>query len=135
YHDKFVVTQLIQTIPDIHEVTGYVEYMTCDDTRCLPPTPVDFIFQFESSSNSESEDGNGLLAEPKKKDNGTDFGSIDLSESIPLPPRIIPARVISKIQSSGKPGWIITIRYHIRPVLFLGAPSKTAAMPIRESCV
>ncbi|HLU94400.1 MAG TPA: cytochrome c biogenesis protein CcdA, partial [Membranihabitans sp.] len=80
YHDKMVLTQEIQISPDTREITGYVEYMTCDDTRCLPPTPVDFIFHFESSSNSGSEDGNGLLAEPKKKDNGTDFGSIDLSE-------------------------------------------------------
>lgn len=26
------------------KITGYVEYMTCDETRCLPPTEVDFRF-------------------------------------------------------------------------------------------
>lgn len=29
-------------------IVGYLEYMTCDDSKCLPPTEVDFNFQLEA---------------------------------------------------------------------------------------
>lgn len=35
-------------------VTGVLEYMTCDDERCLPPTQVDFSFTFPKQNNSTS---------------------------------------------------------------------------------
>jgi len=39
-----VFTQKIK-VSDLSEpVTGYLEFMCCDDTRCLPPTEVDFSF-------------------------------------------------------------------------------------------
>ncbi len=31
-------------------VTGYLEYMTCDDERCLPPTEVDFNFKLQAAA-------------------------------------------------------------------------------------
>lgn len=30
-------------------ITGYLEYMTCDDERCLPPTEVDFNFKLQAA--------------------------------------------------------------------------------------
>lgn len=77
YHDEMVLVQVVEVDEDTREISGYVEYMACDDTRCLPPTPVDFTFYFESSSDNPS-GGDGFLTEPKKKDN-SQFGSIDLS--------------------------------------------------------
>ena len=29
-------------------ITGYLEFMTCDDTKCLPPKQIDFEFKLES---------------------------------------------------------------------------------------
>lgn len=66
YHDEMVLVQVVEVDEDTREISGYVEYMACDDTRCLPPTPVDFTFYFESSSDNPS-GGDGFLTEPKKK--------------------------------------------------------------------
>ncbi len=46
YSGKPTFTQRVR-IGDYASVTGYVEYMTCDNDRCLPPTEIDFQFNFE----------------------------------------------------------------------------------------
>ena len=80
YHDELILTQEIEVDPDTREISGFVEYMTCDETRCLPPTPVDFTFRFDPASDGSSTDGGMKLTdEPKKKDEGLTFGSVDLS--------------------------------------------------------
>ncbi|RMD71616.1 MAG: DUF255 domain-containing protein, partial [Bacteroidetes bacterium] len=40
-HDARFVQRIRTTSPE-QPVTGWLEYMTCDDTRCLPPTTVSF---------------------------------------------------------------------------------------------
>ena len=42
-HDFTIKQQLVFDNPDI-EIQGYLTYMTCDDTRCLPPTDYEFSF-------------------------------------------------------------------------------------------
>ena len=37
-------------------MSGYLTFMTCDDTRCLPPTDIDFVFELGSSITA-SKDG------------------------------------------------------------------------------
>ncbi|GAA4268485.1 protein-disulfide reductase DsbD family protein [Hyunsoonleella aestuarii] len=44
--------QNIKLKDDISVVNGTVEFMVCDDTRCLPPTDVDLIFQLSGNSSS-----------------------------------------------------------------------------------
>ena len=39
-------TQRVRISGDAN-VSGYLEYMTCDNDRCLPPTEIDFRFNFE----------------------------------------------------------------------------------------
>ena len=39
-----VFTQRVKVTDFSKPVTGYLEFMTCDDERCLPPTEVDFSF-------------------------------------------------------------------------------------------
>ena len=41
--EPYVITQRIQVAGD-WKAAGFLEFMTCDDTKCLPPTPVDFNF-------------------------------------------------------------------------------------------
>lgn len=43
-------------------ITGYLEFMTCDDERCLPPTEVDFNFQLQAAA----EDKKTGAADPAK---------------------------------------------------------------------
>ena len=45
--------QIIEINANNFDVSGYLTFMVCDDTKCLPPTDVDFVFEF---------------GEPKKKD-------------------------------------------------------------------
>jgi cytochrome c biogenesis protein CcdA len=40
-----VFTQKIKVKEYGKPVTGYLEFMTCDDERCLPPTEIDFSFE------------------------------------------------------------------------------------------
>ena len=79
YHDKMVLVQEVEVQSDTREITGYVEYMACDDTRCLPPTPVDFSFYFEGSSSESTPEGGGFLTDPQKKTD-SEFGSIEFSD-------------------------------------------------------
>jgi thiol:disulfide interchange protein len=39
-----IFTQRVKLLEPGKPITGYLTFMTCDDTRCLPPTDVDFEF-------------------------------------------------------------------------------------------
>jgi len=54
--EPFVITQLIKVKDKTQKLTGYLTYMTCDDERCLPPTDVEFSFDFESGK-AQIDDG------------------------------------------------------------------------------
>lgn len=53
------------------EITGYVEYMVCDDSRCLPPTPEDFSFALKASAKAEAVEpaSDPVKTEPNEPDN------------------------------------------------------------------
>ena len=36
------------------DVSGYLTFMVCDDTKCLPPTDVDFVFEFGEQKKQET---------------------------------------------------------------------------------
>jgi thiol:disulfide interchange protein DsbD len=36
-------------------ISGYLTFMTCDDTRCLPPTDIDFLFEFGETNSSKKD--------------------------------------------------------------------------------
>jgi thiol:disulfide interchange protein len=40
----YVITQRIKVTDKNKPIKGYLGFMTCDDTQCLPPTDVDFAF-------------------------------------------------------------------------------------------
>ena len=44
------------------QAKGYLEYMACDDTRCLPPTPVDFRIDFAAGTITLGQEGEGGAA-------------------------------------------------------------------------
>ena len=57
--------QKVKISDDTKNNTGYLEFMTCNDERCLPPTPVDFDFSLGNckSNNEASDDGSGQREE------------------------------------------------------------------------
>ena len=42
FADQVVFTQRVQAKSGAPTLTGYIEYMSCDDEKCLPPKEVDF---------------------------------------------------------------------------------------------
>ena len=49
FYGKGIFTQRVKVTDISQPITGYLEFMTCDDVRCLPPTEVDFKFQLKST--------------------------------------------------------------------------------------
>ena len=56
---------------------GYINYMTCDDEKCLPPTDVDFSFDLKPEQTSDDSESNDQDQEPE----GSFEGISDLSTS------------------------------------------------------
>ena len=46
FEKQAVFRQTIEIISKDFKLTGYLTFMTCDDTKCLPPTDVEFSFNF-----------------------------------------------------------------------------------------
>lgn len=54
FSNKARFTQKIKlTSSSVTNVKGYVEYMSCNDETCTPPTEADFSFEIEESQSSE----------------------------------------------------------------------------------
>lgn len=52
-HDQdFVIRQRIKLEEGTDRIAGFVSFMTCDDTKCLPPTDVEFTFSFGTGAGS-----------------------------------------------------------------------------------
>ena len=47
--------QIVTVSADISTIKGIVEFMVCDDTRCLPPTEVDLVFNLSGGTKETSE--------------------------------------------------------------------------------
>lgn len=55
-----VFTQRVKISDFSKPITGFLEFMTCDDERCLPPTEVDFNFALQpGTTNDAPAAGNG----------------------------------------------------------------------------
>ena len=52
YYKKAVFTQKVKVTDPSKPIVGYLEFMTCDDTKCLPPDMVDFSIQVTASNKS-----------------------------------------------------------------------------------
>ena len=46
YKKQATFTQRIKAAEGLKEVAGYIEFMTCDEEKCLPPTEIEFTFSF-----------------------------------------------------------------------------------------
>ena len=56
YIKKATFKQLVEIKNKDAYVSGFLTYMTCDDTKCLPPTDVDFSFNFGSIKQESNSD-------------------------------------------------------------------------------
>lgn len=55
FTDRATFKQIIEIDANYIDVTGYLTFMVCDDTKCLPPTDIEFVFSFGQSNKKDSE--------------------------------------------------------------------------------
>ena len=55
--EDYVITQKVKITDPSKPLTGYLNFMTCDDTRCLNPTDIDFDFGFGAVNNNSQGEG------------------------------------------------------------------------------
>ena len=48
FENQVTIEQRIKLTADFAKVTGELTYMTCDDSKCLPPEYLDFEFYIEA---------------------------------------------------------------------------------------
>ncbi len=71
YSEKAVFKQIIKSkSEDPFTVKGYVEFMSCDDERCLPPDEVDFQFQINKGNSGTSGSQDAVTASETKSKSG-----------------------------------------------------------------
>ena len=71
FENSTIFKQRVKTTSDINTINGVVEFMVCDDTKCLAPTEVDLVFILENETkvsavsntlkDDENESDTGLL--------------------------------------------------------------------------
>ena len=54
FEKSAIFVQRVQLLGDVTSVKGTVEFMVCDDTRCLPPTEVDLVFNIKGNNKAEN---------------------------------------------------------------------------------
>ncbi|WP_282123509.1 protein-disulfide reductase DsbD family protein [Algibacter mikhailovii] len=52
FENSATFEQVVEGTDNFNEIKGAVEFMVCDDTRCLPPTEVDLVFRLNTSGSS-----------------------------------------------------------------------------------
>ena len=58
-------TQRVKVTDFSKPVVGYLEFMTCDETKCLPPDQIDFEFRLENKMGGSSSSSGGKSPEPE----------------------------------------------------------------------
>lgn len=53
FEDTAIFVQKVKILENVSTINGLVEFMVCDDTRCLPPTEVDLVFNILSNKENK----------------------------------------------------------------------------------
>lgn len=131
-----IFQQKIKITSDINSINGIVEFMTCDDTKCLAPTEIDLVFMLKketltnsilnkatSSSIADTNDTNHLLYGIHTNNIG--FSSIKCQDEI--------KSNASKIQKGGKSLWSIFGLGFLGGLLALLTPCVFPMIPLTVS--
>ena len=73
FEDHGTFTQRVRKVKESPvAVKGYLEFMTCDDTRCLPPEMVDFSFDLPAGMPEAKEEKSDVKEEVETQEPGLD---------------------------------------------------------------
>lgn len=82
FENTAVFKQKIQTKSDLNFIKGVVEFMVCDDTKCLPPTEIELVFNLKEGVISK-QSSSSLLIDDKVTNAllyGLDVADLKLSD-------------------------------------------------------
>lgn len=68
----FIIRQEVKVADASKPISGYLTFMTCDKTKCLPPKDVDFSFTLPASQSSEK----GIFERAKSQTSGSNGGGM-----------------------------------------------------------
>ena len=66
YKHDFTITQRLTLQENATALTGFLEYMTCDATQCMPPTAVEFSYGTAANSGDNKATVNGSIFDPSR---------------------------------------------------------------------
>lgn len=64
YYDHVMLRQKIKLVEE-KAISGYVNFMCCDATKCLPPTDYEFVLHPSEKKTIKSDDGSASLSKPE----------------------------------------------------------------------
>lgn len=73
--EDFVITQKVKASDNSKPISGYLTFMTCDNSRCLPPEDIDFSFDISKLASS------GSGGADTKTSNASSSGSMSLENN------------------------------------------------------
>ncbi len=108
FSDKVVFTQKVKVADFSKPITGYLEFMTCDSERCLPPKEVDFSFTLKNDAGKTEKAASTEKADPAKAQEKT-----AATPETPLEPTT--ETIVPPVQSTSNDGifdpvkWSLTV--------------------------
>jgi thiol:disulfide interchange protein len=60
FHGMVTFKQRLKTFKENPTISGYIEFMACDDSRCLPPSEIDFDFSFGKTAEAATDASSDL---------------------------------------------------------------------------
>jgi len=136
FENNAVFEQRIKILKDVATINGTVEFMVCDDTRCLNPTEIDLVFNISNTgkSNVSQNDSDKLSTIDNTLVNNSLYGmSIeDLSKSdISCKNEVISNA--SEVKKEGKSLWSIFGLGFLGGLLALLTPCVFPMIPLTVS--
>lgn len=77
FEKQVTLQQKVKLTKPFAKVTGELTYMTCDDSKCLPPEYLEFDFDIEQALKSGGESGAVTPAEVNDEPSAVDAGSLN----------------------------------------------------------
>jgi len=75
----FIIRQEVKVADTTKPISGYLTFMTCDKTKCLPPKDVDFSFTLPVAESS----GKGIFERAKSQSSGSNGGGMVSTDQKP----------------------------------------------------
>ncbi|MEO7175924.1 MAG: cytochrome c biogenesis protein CcdA [Saprospiraceae bacterium] len=93
FYHEFIITQKIKVSKGAPVIKGYLNFMVCDATKCLPPSDFDFSFAIPA----------GLGANDNLKKNETEVAAVDSAAQTPIVSAGTDSAAVADITSNAVP--------------------------------